>query len=249
MTRIRVIDLETTGIGPEHEVVEIAAVDVVGSDLVIVGSDLVRPSIPIPPEASAVHHILDDHVGGCAQFEDLLPYYLDVDGNVGVEAFAAHNWQFESQWLGNTLGGRPAICTFKCAVRLWPEAPAHNNQCLRYWLRPKGLSAVIANSSHRAFPDAYVTGFLLRELLERASLEELIEWTINPVLLPRITFGKHRGSDWKDVPLDYLDWLIAQRDMNPDVRFTAQHHRRNCISRAARFSNATRPPATHGPDS
>ena len=57
---------------------------------------------------------------------------------------------------------------------------------------------------------------------------------MNPVLLPRITFGKHRGKGWKDVPLDYLDWLIAQRDLNPDVRFTAQHHRRNRISRAAR---------------
>jgi exodeoxyribonuclease X len=64
LTRFRLIDLETTGTGPDDHVVEIAAVDFIGSDIQIVSSDLVRPPIPIPPEASAVHHITDDDVSG-----------------------------------------------------------------------------------------------------------------------------------------------------------------------------------------
>ena len=40
--RIRVIDLETTGLLPTDHIVEIAAIDVVGSEIVVVGSDLYR---------------------------------------------------------------------------------------------------------------------------------------------------------------------------------------------------------------
>jgi DNA polymerase III epsilon subunit-like protein len=38
-------------------VVEIAAVDLIGHEIVPIGSSLVRPPIPIPPQASAIHHI------------------------------------------------------------------------------------------------------------------------------------------------------------------------------------------------
>ena len=93
----------------------------------------------------------------------------------------------------NHLQGRPAICTYKAALRLWPEAPGHGNQVLRYWLRPKDLDPVIASPPHRALPDAYVTAFILRELLELATVEELIAWTGEPALLPRVTFGQYRG--------------------------------------------------------
>jgi exodeoxyribonuclease X len=224
--RIRVVDLETTGKNPTDAIVEIAAVDLVGDEIIVIGSDLVKPFVPIPPEASAVHHITDSDVSGCPPLEDHLPHYLDYSGSAGVSAFAAHNWQFEAQWLGDAIGERPAICTYKCALRAWPEAPAHNNQTLRYWLKPKGLSGLIASTAHRALPDAYVTAFILRELLQVASFEELVDWTKRPALLPRVNFGKHRGCEWSDVPLDYLAWIIDKSDMSGDIKFTAAHHRR-----------------------
>jgi DNA polymerase III epsilon subunit-like protein len=130
LTRIRVLDLETTGISPDDAIIEIAAVDLIGPYIVIVGSDLVRSPVPIPPQASAVHHITDADVLHCPALEDRLPYYLDASGEDGVDIFASHNWRFESQWIGGELRGRPAICTYKCALRAWPEAPAHNNQTL-----------------------------------------------------------------------------------------------------------------------
>ena len=225
LTRFRVLDLETTGISPDDAVVEIAAVDLVGREIVIIGSDLVRPRT-IPPQASAVHHITDDDVGHCRSLEDHLPIYVDTFHEADVDVFACHNWRFDAQWLGDKLDGRPAICTYKCALRVWPEAPAHNNQTLRYWLRPKGLSPLLASSAHRALPDAYVTAFLLRELLELATMEELIAWTVQPVLLPRITFGKHRGCAWNEVPVDYLTWVAEKSDLSEDVKFTADHYRR-----------------------
>jgi exodeoxyribonuclease X len=228
LTRIRVIDLETTGITVDDAVVEIAAVDIVGNQIIIIGSDLVRPPIPIPPNASAVHHITDADVMHCPPVEERLPYYLDVLHADGVDAFASHNWRFDGQWLGGKLDGRSVVCTYKCALRVWPEAPAHNNQALRYWLRPRGLSPLVASSAHRALPDAYVTAFVLRELLQVASLEDLIAWTREPVLLPRVMFGKHRGCAWSEVPVDYLAWVVEKSDLSEDVKFTASHYRRLC---------------------
>jgi exodeoxyribonuclease X len=225
-TRIRVVDLETTGTTTDDAVVEIAAVDLIGSDIVVVGSDLIRPSIPIPPQASAVHHLMDEDVAHCRPIEQHLPHYMDQSRVAGVEIFASHNWRFEAQWLGDLLDGRLAICTLKCSIRVWPDAPAHNNQALRYWLRPKGLSSQIANCAHRAFPDAYVTAFILRELLAVASVDELITWTNEPVLLPKVTFGKHRGADWSDVPIDYLAWVADKSDLSGDIKFTADYYRR-----------------------
>lgn len=76
-----------------------------------------------------------------------------------------------------------------------------------------------------SLPDAYVTAFILRELLELATVEELIAWTNEPVLLPRVTFGRYRGSSWDNVPLDYLDWVVERSDLGEDIKFTANHHR------------------------
>jgi exodeoxyribonuclease X len=52
--------------------------------------------------------------------------------------------------------------------------------------------------------DAYITAFIFCEILQQVLFEELIIWTTEPVLLPRVMFGKHRGSAWNEVPVDYL---------------------------------------------
>jgi exodeoxyribonuclease X len=224
-TRFRVLDVETTGLQPSDAVVEIGAVDLIGDEVVIIGSDLIRPPFPIPPAASAIHHITDDDVGGCGPLEEHLSFYLDQTGEAGVDVFASHNWKFDAQWLGDRLGGHPVICTYKCALRVWPEAPAHNNQALRYWLKPEGLDPTVANMAHRALPDAYVTAFILRELLKTARVEDLIAWTEEPALPPRIPFGRYRGRSWADVPQNYLAWIIERSDLGEDIRFTAAYHR------------------------
>jgi exodeoxyribonuclease X len=115
----------------------------------------------------------------------------------------------------------PPCNLHKAAVRLWPEAPGHGNQTLRYWLRPKGLNPVIVSMPHRALPDAYVTAFLIRELLEVVTVEELIALTREPALLPRITFQRYRGSNWDEVPADYLAWIAGKSELGGDVKYTA----------------------------
>src|SRR3954465_13938800 len=126
-TRFRILDLETTGLSPDDAVVEIGAVDLVGDQATIIGSDLVRPPIPIPPQAYAIHHITGDDVRPCRTLDEHLPFYLDQTGSRGVGVFASHNRRFDAQWLEDHLQGRPVICTYRCALRVWPEAAGHSN--------------------------------------------------------------------------------------------------------------------------
>ncbi|GBU18072.1 MULTISPECIES: exonuclease domain-containing protein [Methylobacterium] len=226
---IRVVDLETTGFEPPAAVCEIGWSDLVREDagwrVLNPLSSLVNPGHPIPPETSAVHHIVDADVAGAEAWDDFAHTILDPRrhdrGDEPPIAFAAHNAKFEQQWCAALTGGTPWICTYRCALRVWPDAPNHQNNTLRYWLKlPADRRR--AEPTHRAGPDAYVTAYLLKALLNSASVEQLIHWSAEPALLARCTFGKHRNTLWRDVPSDYLRWAAGQQ-MDEDVAHTVRH--------------------------
>lgn len=218
------VDLETTGFPPDAEPIEIGAVDVQVRPLALPAiSDeprwaLVRPGRRIPPESSAVHHLIDEDLVDCRRWAEVWPLFVSP----AIDAYAAHTAKFERAFLTEEmLGGRPWICTWKCALRLWPEAPSHSNHALRYWLKPAGIRRDRAALAHRAYPDAYVTAHLLALMLEQASVEQLVEWSAKPALLARVPFGNWRGHPWADVDDGFLDWVL-RRDFDEDVIFTAR---------------------------
>ena len=177
----------------------------------------------MPAEVSAVHHIIDEDLVGAAALQDLAPIIFQKT-NDRPFLLAAHNCKFERQFLTRELTGDLRwICTYKAACRLWPDAPEHKNQTLRYWRKPEGLVREKAGNAHRAFGDAYVTAFLLRDLLQSASIDELVAWSEEPVLLTKVSFGKHQGKSWAEVPSDYLEWMLGQ-DFDEDRIFTAKFH-------------------------
>lgn len=231
---IQVIDLETTGLAPpEAGVCEIAYCYVVENDdgswwVTDTIGYLVDPQRPIPPEVSAIHHIVDEDVAGAEPWGmHRLILSAALFGDARVVAWAAHNAKFERQWITDDLTGRrPVICTYKAALRLWPEAPSHSNQALRYWRKPKDLIRDQAALAHRAGPDAYVTAHLLREMLGAgATVEQLIEWSSQPALIVRVGFGKYRGRLWSEMDSGFLRWLLdPSREFDEDVRYTAQFY-------------------------
>ncbi len=241
-TIIRVVDLETTGLEPpEGDICEIGWCDIVmkedlaGSPVTdyvapmasgFGGSMLINPGHPIPPETSAIHHITDEDVAG--KPGPLVAERVFHQGQafdfLKIIAFAAHNAKFERQWCEEWSGGIPWICTYKCALRLWPEAPVHSNQGLRYWRKPEGLDRETASVSHRAYPDAYVTAFLLCHLMREpgVTFEQLVQWSNEPALQVKCWIGKFRGQPWRDVDYGFLQW-VSQRDFDEDVLFTVCH--------------------------
>jgi exodeoxyribonuclease X len=185
-------------------------------------SALYRPLGEIPAETKAVHHLTE------ADFNETMPVCTPL--NLGfalsqpspADVLIAHNCAFERSFISDDVtGGIPWICTQKCALRLWPDAPKHSNQVLRYW-RGMILDATQAMPPHRAGPDAWVTAHLLKDMLGEATVEQLINWTTEPKLLLRVPFGKHRNLPWSEVPTDYLSWMAKQTDMDTDVLWNAR---------------------------
>jgi len=228
-----VVDTETTGLDPAScRVVSVAGVWVrPGAGILRRESFLVDPGIPIPPEASAVHHIVDRHVQGAPLLAQVLPTFQGSDFDV----YVAHNAAFDFGFL--PAGGRPVLCTLRLAKKLWPGLPRHGNQYLRYAL---GLEVPEAEGlpAHEALADALVTARLLLRQLETVhaggvaglpecpGLRDLIAWTEAPNLLITCQFGnKHRGLPWERVPKDYLQWMKREvRDMDPDTRYTVDYY-------------------------
>ena len=220
---LRCIDFETTGF-PDAEggaaVCEIGwcDVDLDRASILPPESLFVDPGMAISPGARAVHHIQD------ADLADAIPADVGLHKLTTGEPsyFVAHNAKFEQEFFGGA--GVPWICTYKVALRVWPDAPSHSNQVLRYWLNLE-LNHDLAMPPHRAGPDTYVTAHILLRAYEAGtSIEDMARWSSGPPLLPKVMFGKHRGSRWEDVPRDYLEWIVNKSDMDGDIKANARHH-------------------------
>lgn len=226
---LRVIDFETTNLPPDCAICQIGRTDVLhrgGKPTILEpGAMFVNPEREIAPEARAIHHIRDRDVKDAPPVDLGLRSLMQANGHGEPDVFAAHNAKFERDLFDG--GGKPWICTRKIAMRLWPDAPNHQNQTLRYFLGIDGqydFEAHLAMPPHRAGPDTYVTAHILARALVMESAEQLIRWSNEPSLLPgNIGFGKHKGLPWSQVPGDYLDWIVSKSDMDYEVKFTARH--------------------------
>lgn len=223
---IRVIDYETTGF-PENEASEVIELGRCDLDLATMTirnkwSAFARPSGPIPPETKAIHHITEADVEPCPRIgERWRPFWHDCGPD---DVVAAHNAAFEQHF--HSGNGRAWIDTWKCALVVWPDAPAHNNQVLRYWLdldASPDFSPADAMPPHRALPDAYVTAHILRRLLDHRTVAQLVEISKWPALIGTIRFGKHKGEKMRDLPGDYLEWIRDKSDLDRDLKFTADY--------------------------
>ena len=223
--KIRVVDFETTGL-PEDKPRAICEVGWTDLDdhWHVDGprSFLVNPGHPIPPQTRAVHHISDTDVVDAVSPDTACARLMH--GMEAGDVFAAHNAKFERAFFGG--GEHQWICTLQCAKHIFPEAPGHANQVLRYWLgldNNQGFDPIMAMPPHRAGPDTYVTAHILSRMIFAASVEKLIELTTAPVVLQTVTFGKHRGMKWADLPPDYLSWIVHKSDLGVDEKHTARH--------------------------
>lgn len=233
-TQFLVVDTETTGVDPATcKVVELAYVLTNLTEVLASGSFLVNPGCPIPPEASAIHHLVDEDVAEALPLEAVMADLpLQLRG-FKVGAFVAHNAAFDAAFLP-TLRQRPWICTMRLAKRFFPDASGYSNQFLRYWLKlavpeAQGLAA------HRALADAFVTAATLRHLLSKIvddpawpqDPSQLGAHLAQPIILKTCGFGKHKGLPWKDVPRSYLTWMLGaggMTDLDIDTRHTAEFY-------------------------
>lgn len=227
MPTIRVLDVETNGPAPPARVIEVGVCDLIqlgdgwAIDMPVswlCGAD------EISPETRAVHHIQLVEVRGMEPFSP-----VGITGGEHLSAcdvLAAHNAEFERQWFTpDDTDPIPWICTYKAALRLWPDAPSHSNGALRYWLEDQGLIAPehdLTMPPHRAGPDAYVTAHLLKAMLVLTTAAQMARWTKEPKMLPRCPIGQEwRGKPWREVDTGFLQWVTRQTSMDPDIIWNA----------------------------
>ena len=234
MKRVRVVDLETTGLTDEAEILELGMMDLqedrdgkwsMGPE----NAWLFRPLGAIPPQARAVHHIGPRQVAGKPTWAEagravwsLSP--IESFDMLAVEprpkpltALLAHQADYEKPKLEHLEPGVPWLCTYKCALRQWPDAPSHGNFSLLYWLEDQGLipeagPAMDARlwESHRAAPDCVATALLFRCLARLQPWEVLLQWSQEERWIARVPFGEHKGKRWEEIDLGLLEWTLRK---------------------------------------
>ncbi|MER9628362.1 hypothetical protein NKI97_12530 [Mesorhizobium sp. M0296] len=186
-------------------------------------TSLCRPRGPITPQTKAIHHINEEDVANAPPARDLWDRLLAGNPNWLVAHKADFEKHFTPPW------GIRWIDTYKVARIVWPDAPTHSNQGLRYWLELP-CDRKLADPPHRALPDSYVTAHLFIRLLDHKTPEEMAKISEYPALLKVMKFGKYRRNGVtmtfeqcaQDDP-SYLEWIRDTSDMDEDTKFSARY--------------------------
>ncbi len=168
-------DCETTGTSPlTDEIVSVAVVRL-GADgsETLRYSSLVRPTTPIPADATAVHGISDEDVATAPSFGEVAGVLARM--LIGA-VFTAHNVEFDLPMLTRAfaeVGIRyhpvSTACTLDAFRVLEPQAPDHRLEslCTRH--------GIALDDAHDALADALATAGLLRVLLDQGLAPETVE--------------------------------------------------------------------------
>lgn len=238
--KIRPLDFETTGFKGDKEDSTPAGIMEVGYCDMRYDSDsdneisapigrLVDCGIPCSIEARAVHHISDEMCAGEIKPQEACALLMEGDH----EYFASHNVDMEKSFFGG--GDRKWLCTYKIGLRLWPDAPGHKLNELRYFLDiddNADFDLAHVQRPHRAPDDAYICAHVLRRELQEAAIqnidiERMVSWSKGPALLYMCFMKKYKGTPWHQVPADYLRWILEKSDVTDrDIRATAKFYLR-----------------------
>lgn len=211
---VAVTDTETTD--KDAKLAKVVEIALFNPDFNITYTTLVNPGIAIPPETSAIHHICDHDVADWMHWDEAKRNVQEIMQQNGITILAAHNADYDATVI-NFGPDQVWICTYKCALRQWPDAPSHKNEVLKYWLGLGDRGRAFSHNAHSALHDCRTTALLLEELLKHNPLETLIEWTKGPKMFAKIAFGKHAGKRWEEIDLGYLQWICKQADMDKDI--------------------------------
>ena len=162
-----VLDTETTGLSATDEIVQIGIVD---GDGATVFNQLIKPTIPIPGAASAIHGIYARDVADAPSYKAV---YIRLSTLLAGQLVVAYNMDFDWRMIQQT-GARyrlPDLRTGKrdCAMKQYArfKGARHKNGRNYVWhklgsaARQEGLNVTKA---HDALDDARTTLALIRSM-------------------------------------------------------------------------------------
>lgn len=239
--RILFLDTETTGPDPATaELCEVAFLLAEYNGFTFTGKKqifetLVKPSVPIPPEASAVNRISNKMVSDAPAAEHFTEQIKKLTDQ--ADFISAHNLPYDYTILKrqypslfNRFNSSMHIDTLRLSRQIWQEIPSHALQALRYRFE---LDQDIQGEAHRALFDTELVQSLLHFSLKQNSCLDfqnnwkfLVDFISSPLEVKIFTFGKYRGNLVEDTVVndpDYIRWLLKQKwlsEEQPDLYHT-----------------------------
>lgn len=159
------LDTETTGMGPDAEIIEIALVD---KDGLLVFESLVRPKGVIDPDALRVHGINFQMLQGAPSWREVWP---QVEPLLSSRMIGVYNLEFDLRlmrqsnqkyWLEWHLDEGNFFCIMRLYARFYGEWDDRRGSYRWYSLEQAGKqSGILLPNSHRAREDALLARALM----------------------------------------------------------------------------------------
>lgn len=211
------LDTETTGLLASDEIVEFAWAEL-DPDLNILRRDssLIKPNCPISPSASGVHGITMDKLVDAPTMHE---YFNTVEHPFDAEQIlmVAYNAPFDRRFVGKYVEITASLCALKLARKIYIDSPDHKLTTLKYYLNLESEGA-----SHSAAGDVSILVSLMRRMCQDTNLDffGLYDLADQPTLITKMGYGKHKGMALKDLPANYVRWLIESSDLSDDMRYS-----------------------------
>jgi DNA polymerase-3 subunit epsilon len=229
-------DLETTGLDVEKDrIVQFAAVRVHPDGDKSVMTFTVNPGIPIPKDASDVHGFTDDDVKSSPRFSELADEFYDFlqDADLAgynIRAFDIQLLVNEFARYGKKLDLAGVIVLDVCEI-FHKKEPRDLEGAVRFYL---GQDAIF-EKAHDALADTEATMAVLEAQIHLYGLPEEPKLIVGEVRDPNavdlagklikledgsvaVNFGKHKGTRLRDVPRDYLWWMLDKNVIGSDAK-------------------------------
>ncbi|MBL7076727.1 MAG: 3'-5' exonuclease [Kiritimatiellae bacterium] len=223
-------DLETTGINVRTDrIVEIAVVKVLPGGEYETIDERINPTVPIPPETTAIHGITDADVANCPTFAERAQHYLDFLEGCDLAGYNLN--RFDVPLLAEEF--LRVGMTFEAEGRRIVDA-----QTIFHKREPRDLSAALRfycgemefENAHSAEADVMATIRVVEGQLDRygdlphdvAGLDDFcsrkqpdwadrtgrLKWANNEVVL---NFGKKKGTSLRyviDNEPSFIKWML-----------------------------------------
>lgn len=232
------VDIETTGTDANDKICSIACL-IEEDTKKNVFYDLVNEGKKIPPKASSINNITNEMIASKPPLHESQTYKVFMESLSNDATMVAHNLPFELQMLtaaGAAIDAK-GVDTLRVCRHLIPDLESYALNFLRYemklYKKEKALAQELGVDSecllpHDAKSDVIITKLLFDELLELASIEEMMELSYKPVLLQKFEFGKYAGRYIEEIAMvdrGYLEWMLrALEDLGEDMRYTLEYY-------------------------
>jgi DNA polymerase-3 subunit epsilon len=160
-----ILDTETTGLKNVDQIVQVAMIN--GAGDVLMDNVLVKPTIPIPPDASQIHGITDELV------KDALPFahvWFDISKNMQGKSLVIYNAEFDLRMLRQSAEAEDFGIKFLCAS--WSCAMEMYAAWVGDWNDYRGNFRwqKLPGGDHSALGDCKAVLRLIEKMAERPAL-------------------------------------------------------------------------------